>query len=129
MCCFEKLPTVYFTKYFYMTVLFKVYINESRPLTFVRTPSLRSGNEIEQDKENLDPSADIEIDTSTAAVKFSPDANQQKQFAKELGKKENEGLAGQFIVQYDVQRDLNGGEASINISFKSFFLCNRSIKK
>ncbi|KAJ8965893.1 hypothetical protein NQ317_005461 [Molorchus minor] len=89
----------------------EVHINESRPLRFVTTPSLRSGNEISKNEEKLDPSSDIQIiNTTTAIVKFSPDSDRQKEFAKDLGGKESEGLSGQFVVQYDVERDPNGGE-------------------
>lgn len=41
----------------------------------------------------------------------------QKQLAHLLGTNENEGLAGQFIVQYDVERDPQGGEVLIQDGF------------
>nr|XP_023015428.1 inter-alpha-trypsin inhibitor heavy chain H4-like isoform X6 [Leptinotarsa decemlineata] len=89
----------------------EVLVNESRPLKFVKTPSLRSGNEVSKNDEKLKPSSEIEIINSTSAVvRFHPDAQQQRQFAKELGVKENEGISGQFVVQYDVERDPRGGE-------------------
>ncbi|CAG9839606.1 unnamed protein product [Diabrotica balteata] len=89
----------------------EVFVNESRPLKFVKTPSLRSGNEISKNDANLDPSADIKIINSTSAVvKFNPNVDKQREFAKELGQKENEGIAGQFVVQYDVDRDAQKGE-------------------
>ncbi|KAJ8955627.1 hypothetical protein NQ318_001458 [Aromia moschata] len=74
--------------------LLKVHINESRPLKFVKTPSLRSGNEISKNR------------------KFGSFSNsdKQKQFAQYLGGKESDGLSGQFVVQYDVERDPYGGE-------------------
>lgn len=81
----------------------------------MKTPPLRSGNEISKNQDNLDPSADIQIINSTqAVVKFSPDAEKQRQFANDLGNKESDGLSGQFIVQYDVERDPHGGEVKIS---------------
>ncbi|RZB41582.1 inter-alpha-trypsin inhibitor heavy chain H4, partial [Asbolus verrucosus] len=92
----------------------QVHINESRPLTFVRTPSLRTGNEISKNDDDLKPEADIKIINATSAVvKFSPDKNQQKQFAEHLGSSKENGLAGQFVVQYDVERDPQGGEVLV----------------
>ncbi|XP_018575685.1 inter-alpha-trypsin inhibitor heavy chain H4 isoform X2 [Anoplophora glabripennis] len=89
----------------------KVQINESRPLKFVRTPSLRSGNEISKNEDKLNPSSQLEIINSTSAVvKFNPDSEDQRQFARYLGDKESSGLSGQFVVQYDVERDPHGGE-------------------
>ncbi|CAH1114247.1 unnamed protein product [Psylliodes chrysocephalus] len=87
-----------------------IFINESRPLKFVRTPSMRSGNEIGKNNEKLEPQAEIEVINSTSAsVRFEPNEEQQRGFAKELGVKENEGISGQFVLQYDVERG-EGGE-------------------
>ncbi|XP_057662727.1 inter-alpha-trypsin inhibitor heavy chain H4-like isoform X1 [Diorhabda carinulata] len=89
----------------------KVFINETRALRFVETPSLRSGNEISKNDDQLKPNSNIEIvNSTTAVVKFHPDAEAQKEFGKKLIGKESEGLSGQFIVQYDVERDPFGGE-------------------
>lgn len=87
-------------------------INESRPLRFVRSPSIRSGNEISKyENQELDPRATItHIDDSTAHVLFKPTRERQKELAHSLGTNEKQGLAGQFVVQYDVARDPNGGE-------------------
>ena len=43
-------------------------------------------------------------------MQFNPDINRQKQFAENLGGNTENGLAGQFVVQYDVERDPQGGE-------------------
>ncbi|RZC39131.1 inter-alpha-trypsin inhibitor heavy chain H4-like, partial [Asbolus verrucosus] len=92
----------------------EVNINESRPLKFVRSPALRSGNEISKNDEDLSPQAEINVINSTSAtVKFSPDIERQKQLASGLGTKEENGLAGQFVVQYDVERDPHGGEVLV----------------
>ncbi|KAJ8941608.1 hypothetical protein NQ314_010339, partial [Rhamnusium bicolor] len=93
----------------------EVHIDESRPLKFVKAPSLRSGNEISKNDEKLDPLADINIVNETSAVvKFSPDIKRQKQLANDLGAKEENGLSGQFVVQYDVERDPQGGEVLVD---------------
>ncbi|XP_019867100.2 inter-alpha-trypsin inhibitor heavy chain H3 isoform X2 [Aethina tumida] len=106
----------------------KVLINETRPLSFVRSPSLRSGNEIGKKSDNLDPEADIKnIDEKTAVVKFSPDVVKQKEYAKELGSKEDDGFAGQFIVQYDVKRDSQGGEVLVDDGYFVHFFAPKDI--
>lgn len=89
-------------------------INESRPLRFVKAPSIRSGNEISKyENQELDPRATItHIDNSTASAVFKPTRERQKELAHSLHTDEKQGLAGQFVVQYDVVRDPNGGEAS-----------------
>lgn len=91
---------------------FQVNINESRPLRFVKAPPIRSGNEISKyENHALDPKVTItHIDDATAQVLFEPSSERQKELAHKLGTNEKEGLAGQFVVQYDVARDPNGGE-------------------
>ncbi|CAG9859314.1 unnamed protein product [Phyllotreta striolata] len=101
----------------------EVFVNESRPLQFVRTPSLRTGNEISKSKNELDPKTQIEIINSTSAVAtFKPNAMQQKEFAKELGGKENDGLSGQFVLQYDVERESNNGEVLLQDGYFVHFI-------
>ncbi|XP_072391487.1 inter-alpha-trypsin inhibitor heavy chain H4-like [Diabrotica undecimpunctata] len=101
-----------------------VYINESRPLVFVKTPSLRSGNEIAKNNDKLDPASFIEVINSTSAlVKFQPNVVKQKEYAKELGGIEYNGLAAQFVVQYEVERDPQGGEVLLQDGyFVHFFV-------
>ncbi|CAG9823745.1 unnamed protein product [Phaedon cochleariae] len=107
----------------------QVLVNESRPLRFVKTPVLRSGNEISKNDDKLDPSSDIEIINSTSAiVRFIPTPDQQKQFGIDLGMKENEGLAGQFIVQYDVERDPRGGEVLLQDGYFVHFFAPEDLK-
>jgi len=92
----------------------EVVINESRKITDLKAPPLRSGNEIGNDKAELDPRADIKhVNDTSAVVKFTPNLERQKQLASLLGAKEDEGLSGQFVVQYDVERDPKGGEVLI----------------
>lgn len=83
-------------------------------MRFVKAPSIRSGNEIsKQEKEDLDPKATITyINNATTKVLFKPSYERQKELAHNLGADENHGLSGQFVVQYDVARDPNGGEVT-----------------
>ncbi|KAB0797976.1 hypothetical protein PPYR_08969 [Photinus pyralis] len=92
----------------------EVLIAESRKLVDLKAPPLRTGNKIGTDKVELDPRADITIVNDTSAiVTFTPNVERQKQFAHLLGTKEENGLSGQFVVQYDVERDPTGGEVLI----------------
>lgn len=80
-------------------------------MKFVRTPSLRTGNEIVKEDEKLNPNAQIDqINKTSAVVVFNPNSEKQKQYALSLGTKDEDGLSGQFIVEYDVERDPQGGE-------------------
>ncbi|GJQ67353.1 hypothetical protein Trydic_g8244 [Trypoxylus dichotomus] len=92
-----------------------VNINESQPLKFVFAPSIRSGNEIDDIEGDLDSRAHIHmVDAYSAIISFSPNIERQKELAKTLGTVEEEGLSGQFVVQYDVERNSNGGEILLN---------------
>ncbi|KAJ8981371.1 hypothetical protein NQ317_000238, partial [Molorchus minor] len=103
----------------------EVNIEESRPLRFVKTPALRSGNEMGKNEEFLKPSTDIKIDSNSATVQFNPTGNQQKKIAGYLGSNIAKGFSGQFIVQYDVERDPHGGEILLQDGyFVHFFAPN-----
>ncbi|XP_057667755.1 inter-alpha-trypsin inhibitor heavy chain H4-like [Diorhabda carinulata] len=89
----------------------QVQVNESRPLKFIRTPSLRSGNEISKNDDNLNTDAHIQkLTPSSAIVTFKPDIVQQKKFIQSLGGNEAKGLTGQFVVQYDIERNSTADE-------------------
>uniref|UniRef100_A0A1Y1M955 Inter-alpha-trypsin inhibitor heavy chain H4-like n=2 Tax=Photinus pyralis TaxID=7054 RepID=A0A1Y1M955_PHOPY len=95
-------------------LLVEVVISESRKITHLKAPPLRSGNEIGSDKLELDPRADISIVNDTAAtVTFNPNVERQKALAHIFGTKVENGLVGQFVVQYDVERDPQGGEVLV----------------
>ena len=49
---------------------------------------------------------------STAIVKFTPSTVQQRNIGAN-------GLTGQFIVEYDVERNSNGGEVLVGIFIKN----------
>lgn len=63
-----------------------------------------------KEQESLN-STDVDIIEETSAiVKYEPDVEEQMQYARDMGRKESEGISGKFVVQYDVNRDPNGGE-------------------
>ncbi|KAJ3633920.1 hypothetical protein MTP99_010837 [Tenebrio molitor] len=106
----------------------EVHINESRALKFVKSPPLRTGNEIAKNDEKLASLADINtVNSTTATVKFSPNIERQKQLASGLGTKEENGLAGQFVVQYDVERDPRGGEVLLKDGYFVHFFAPTDI--
>ncbi|XP_050295486.1 inter-alpha-trypsin inhibitor heavy chain H4-like isoform X5 [Anthonomus grandis grandis] len=93
----------------------QVNVVESRPLKFVKVPSLRTGNEVSKNDPHLNPEAEIKkINETFTIVSFSPDVARQKVFGSSLGGKEEDGLTGQFVVQYDVERDPQGGEVLVD---------------
>ena len=107
----------------------EVLIAESRKIIDLKAPPLRSGNEIGSDKAELDPRADINIVNETAAIiTFSPNLERQKELAHGLGENEENGLSGQFVVQYDVERDPNGGEVLIQDGYFVHFFAPTDLK-
>ncbi|KAJ8930553.1 hypothetical protein NQ314_016634, partial [Rhamnusium bicolor] len=104
-----------------------VQITESRPLKFVKTPPLRCGNDI-RTQENatfLEPSSEIQMNLNTAIIKFHPDSKKQKKFGHYLEENISNGLSGQFVVQYDVERDPLDGEVLLRDGyFVHFFAPN-----
>ncbi|XP_072393627.1 inter-alpha-trypsin inhibitor heavy chain H4-like isoform X1 [Diabrotica undecimpunctata] len=107
----------------------KVNISESRPLVFVKTPALRSGNEVSKNEDKLSPSANIEkISPTNSIVTFQPDVQKQKEYGKELAGKESDGLTGQFIVQYEVERDPSGGEILLKDGYFIHFFAPKDIE-
>ncbi|XP_018575269.1 inter-alpha-trypsin inhibitor heavy chain H3-like isoform X2 [Anoplophora glabripennis] len=106
----------------------EVRINESRPLKFVKTPPLRSGNDINTSEyvQNLEPLSDVKIiNPKTASIKFQPNAAKQAKFTHYLGNKISDGLSGQFVVQYDIEREPVNGEVLLQDGyFVHFFAPN-----
>lgn len=101
-----------------------VNINESRPMKFVKVPYLRSGNEVVKDSPDLDPEAGVtSVNENGSAINFKPSISKQKSLSRSLHGKEGIGLVGQFVVQYDVVRDPQGGEILVDESgyFIHFF--------
>ena len=85
-------------------------IKESQRIRFIRAPPIRSGNQVGDLGSGFDPNAEVHlIDSMSALVHFRPRLAQQIQLAQKLGTDDSEGLAGQFIVEYDVERPSEGG--------------------
>lgn len=101
----------------------KVNIEESSKIRFVKTPPIRSGNEITEDIEENAPQTTVEVDNSKAVIQFKPDRETQKQIAKALKKPEHVGIAGQFVIQYDVDMTEAGGEVCLLIKRGGIFQC------
>ncbi|KAK4880104.1 hypothetical protein RN001_008250 [Aquatica leii] len=107
----------------------EVLIAESRKIINLKAPPLRSGNEIGVENSELDLRADIEItNDTTATIQFNPNIERQKQLAHILGTKEDDGLAGQFVVQYDVERDPQGGEVLVQDGYFVHFFAPTDLK-
>ncbi|KAK4880739.1 hypothetical protein RN001_008885 [Aquatica leii] len=106
----------------------EVVITENRKIVDLKVLPLRSGNEIGTDKVDLEPQAVITFNNSTAIVKFHPSVERQKQLAEAFGSKEENGLAGQFIVQYDVERDPYGGEVLVQDGYFVHFFAPTGLK-
>lgn len=98
-------------------------INESQKLKGLEVLPLQTGNEISKGSADLDPKADIvSTSDSSAVIKFSPNIARQKHFARLMNTPENNGLAAQFVVRYDVERELSGGEVLVKNGFYINFL-------
>ncbi|KAL4705045.1 hypothetical protein ACJJTC_009833 [Scirpophaga incertulas] len=95
-----------------------VNIREQQPITVLRVPEVRTGNEIDataEDKPN--PNAVIEkCAENEVTIVFQPSVEEQKRLmdiyeAKEKegnGREVKTGVLGQFVVQYDVDRPPKG---------------------
>ncbi|KAF5287093.1 hypothetical protein FQA39_LY16078 [Lamprigera yunnana] len=107
----------------------EVLISETRKIIDLKAPPLRSGNEVSDEVKDLDPRVYIEVvDEKTATVKFSPNVERQKQLAHIIGTKEENGFAGQFVLQYDVERDPHGGEVLVQDGYFVHFFAPSDIK-
>lgn len=82
-------------------------------MKFVKTAPLRSGDDMStsENVQHLDPQSDIKIiNPKTASIKFRPNAARQRRMTHYLGNNMCDGLSGQFVVQYDVEREALNGE-------------------
>uniref|UniRef100_A0A6P7FE66 Inter-alpha-trypsin inhibitor heavy chain H5-like isoform X1 n=1 Tax=Diabrotica virgifera virgifera TaxID=50390 RepID=A0A6P7FE66_DIAVI len=99
-----------------------VIIKENQPLVLLKTPYLQAGSgSMDLGQTKIDPDARVHIEKSTARVIFEPDVERQMEFAcSGLGNTEYNGFAGQFIVNYDVNRTNEAGEVFYQDNF--FFI-------
>ncbi|CAG4963388.1 unnamed protein product [Parnassius apollo] len=99
-----------------------VHIKETQKITVLRVPEVRTGNEIDATEEDAqNPNAVIERDAKNreATITFTPDLEEQKRLIQIYKEKSREhyvdryrfddqnqtpqdGVLGQFVVQYDV---------------------------
>lgn len=86
-----------------------VSIKEKLPLKFVKIAPIRNVNDAKINEEYF---GTVKVNFSEARVSYFPSASRQKELARFLRIPEDEGLSGQFIVQYDVKRDSSRGEVS-----------------
>ncbi|XP_031770015.2 inter-alpha-trypsin inhibitor heavy chain H4-like isoform X2 [Galleria mellonella] len=123
-----------------------VNIHESQKITVLRVPEVRTGNEIDATAEDTQNSkAVIHHDDRVATVTFKPDLEEQKRLIGIYMEKSKEsqanmernliynrveepeeqeskdGILGQFVVQYDVDRPKNGEIIVNNGYFVHFF--------
>ncbi|XP_049952101.1 inter-alpha-trypsin inhibitor heavy chain H4-like [Schistocerca serialis cubense] len=87
----------------------EVHIEEKAPLRLVEVPTLRQSNEVLESLNNdSDPLARIERPTpSSAFVRWSPTEEEQQQRSKE-------GISGQLVVRYDVDRDASPSQILVS---------------
>ncbi|KAF5276954.1 hypothetical protein FQR65_LT16118 [Abscondita terminalis] len=105
-----------------------VEISENRHIVDLKVLPLRSGNEIEKYKEELDPRAKISLKESEAVISFHPTVQRQMQLSQAIGKKDAKGLVGQFVVEYDVERDPYGGEVLVQDGYFVHFFAPSELK-
>jgi len=84
-------------------------IEESSNITTLKVPALRMSNEILEDpSETTNPLATIERPSAESAViKFWPTQQQQQELA-------GEGIQGQLVIEYDVDRTSRPGEILVS---------------
>ncbi|XP_077295080.1 inter-alpha-trypsin inhibitor heavy chain H4-like isoform X11 [Arctopsyche grandis] len=128
-------------------------IQENSPITKILVPELRTGNEIDAqptDAQNQYASTILTEDNSHAKVHFSPNKEQQMELIKLFKAKNAEistpppypyssfitnpikepadsGVSGQFVVQYDVNRNVNG-EVLVNDGYFVHFFAPDDLK-
>ncbi|XP_063634435.1 inter alpha-trypsin inhibitor, heavy chain 4-like isoform X3 [Cydia splendana] len=122
-----------------------VHVREAQPITALRVPEVRTGNEI--DPTDTDPSNAIAVierseDKREATITFKPDLEEQKRLMQVYEEKSKEsqqtsrwyhtektqpkGVLGQFVVQYDVERPKNG-EILVNDGYFVHFFAPESL--
>ncbi|XP_028164426.1 inter-alpha-trypsin inhibitor heavy chain H4-like isoform X1 [Ostrinia furnacalis] len=108
-----------------------VHIKEAQKITALRVPEVRTGNEIDaspEDPQNANAVIERGEKANEATITFKPDLKEQQRlidiytektkesrtpsysygYDQDDDKSETEGVLGQFVVQYDVDRPKNG---------------------
>jgi len=93
-----------------------VKINESLPIKNINVPELKTdANEITSqllDNTIAKIERNVNGQPNRAHIQFQPTPDDQRRMAK-LSKREEDGMVGQFIVQYDVDRHTQGNEIQV----------------
>lgn len=99
-----------------------VKINESAEITKLEVPDIQTSNEIEQDdKKSKNELATIEkIDSNVVIIRWAPTQEQQKEIAKD-------GVNGQLIVKYDVNREKNPQQILVDEGYFVHFFAPESL--
>nr|CAD7402716.1 unnamed protein product [Timema poppensis] len=87
----------------------EVYINESSKITTLEVPALKESNEINQENATQgNPLAKIErLSDTSAIIRWAPTPEEQKQL-------NSEGVKGQLVVRYDVDRESHPQQILVN---------------
>ncbi|KAL0895535.1 hypothetical protein ABMA27_011641 [Loxostege sticticalis] len=108
-----------------------VHIKEAQKITALRVPEVRTGNEIDatpEDPQNVNALIERGKKDNEATITFKPDLKEQQRlidiytektkesrtpsyaysYDQEEDKSDSEGVLGQFVVQYDVDRPKHG---------------------
>ncbi|XP_069689616.1 inter-alpha-trypsin inhibitor heavy chain H4-like isoform X2 [Periplaneta americana] len=88
----------------------EVHINESADITTLNVPALRTSNEIDADPSTGAVNSLVTIERPTAQsalVRFAPTPDQQRDLA-------SDGIKGQLIVEYDVNRTEHPTQVLVN---------------
>ncbi|CAH2099705.1 unnamed protein product [Euphydryas editha] len=126
-----------------------VHIKESQKISVLRVPEVRTGNEIdatENDAHNAKVTIQKSNDDKEATITFTPDLEEQKRlmqvyadkvkesasmhhnwYAREEEQDSSNGVLGQFVVQYDVDRPANG-EVLVNDGYFVHFFAPKDLK-
>ncbi|CAG9576017.1 unnamed protein product [Danaus chrysippus] len=122
-----------------------VHIKESQKITTLRVPEVRTGNEIDATENDAQNSKAVQTRNGDkeATITFTPDLDEQMNLIKIYKDKtkdtvthhywdnneeedNRDGVLGQFVVQYDVERS-NDGEVLVNDGYFVHFLAPSSL--
>ncbi|CAH2068892.1 unnamed protein product, partial [Iphiclides podalirius] len=124
-----------------------VHIKETQPISELRVPEVRTGNEVdatEEDAQNTNAVIERGAKDREATITFKPDLEEQKrliQIYKEKSKERRvnsygydyeasptpqDGILGQFVVQYDVDRT-KGSDILVNDGYFVHFFAPTSL--
>lgn len=93
----------------------EVAVQESREITSVDAMTKVLSNDVYTDYTKAGVAIVTQPDPQSAFIKYFPSVDEQRQYS-------DEGLAGQFVVRYDIDRELDAGDVLVvNGYFVHFF--------